>query len=194
MNKNHRISLLYLLILFTIILSSCDDRQNQTNNLPQSSNPKEYPKIEIKLGNKIHKVSLNYKVNKQSKEKRKFVDIKMTHLFKIGSIQDTIFYYPTFAISDNSGNIYVLDMQDGSVKKFDSNGVFIRKYGRRGKGLGEFMSPFRIDVSEDGKLLVLDPNLRKCEILDGDKTKQFKLTSMPTGACFVDSKSFVHYK
>jgi len=194
MNKNHNISLLCLVILLFITLYSCENKQNQTNNLSQSSNPAEYDKIEMKLGEKLYKVSLNYKVNNQSKSEREFVDIKTEHLFKIGGIQDTIFYYPTFVKSDNSGNIYVLDMADCSVKKFNSKGVFIRKYGRKGRGPGEFLSPFRIDVSYNGNLLVLDPNLNKCELFEGEKVRQFILSSMPIGICLVDSKSFVTFQ
>ncbi len=192
--KKNKECILYLVIIFTISLSSCGDRQNQTDNLYQSSNPEEFQKIEMKLGNKIYEVSLNYKVNEQSKKERKFVNIRTSHLFNIGSLKDTIFYGATLLITDKSGNIYVLDMLDASVKKFDRNGLFIKKYGRKGRGPGEFMSPFRIDVTDDDKLLVLDPNLNKCELFEGGKIKQFIMSSMPTGACFVDSMSFVTFQ
>jgi len=194
MNKIPQISLLYLVIFFSFIFYSCENRQNQTDNLYQSSNPEEFQKIEMKLGSKIYEVSLNYKVNDQPKKERKFVDIRTTHLFNIGSIKDTIFYGATFVKSDNSGNIYVLDMADCCVKKFNSKGIFIRKYGRKGRGPGEFMSPFKIDITEDGKLLVLDPNLNKCELFEANNTKQFKLSSMPYGVFFFDSQFFVTFQ
>lgn len=191
MNKIYRIFLPHLIIFFAIVLYSCENRQNNTNNLSQNSNTEEYDKIEVKLGKKSYKVSLNYKVNKQSMNERKFIDINTRHLFKIGSINDTLFSYPTFVKTDIKGNIYVLDMADHSVKKFDREGVFIRKYGRMGKGPGEFISPFRIDVSDSGKLLVLDPNLNRCELFEGDKIKQFTTNVISYAACFVGSMSFV---
>lgn len=194
MNKIPQMSLLYFVIFFSFMFYSCEHRQNQIDNLYQSSNPEEYDKIEMKLGNKIYNVSFNYKVNNQSIKERKFVDIRTSHLFNIGSIKDTIFYGPILLITDKSGNIYVLDMADCAVKNFSNKGVLIRKYGRRGRGPGEFMSPFRIDLTEDGKLLVLDPNLNKCELFEGNNTKLFKLSSMPYGVCFVDTKSFITFQ
>lgn len=190
MNKKYMKSLLLLILFFTITFYSCEDKQNQIDKLSQSSNPEEYPKVEIKLGGKEYEVSLNYKINSQSRSEREFIDIKTEYLFKIGGLHDTTFYGPTFVKSDNSGNIYVLDMADCAVKKFSNKGVLIRKYGRRGRGPGEFMSPFRIDLTENGKLLVLDPNLNKCELFEGNNTKQFKLSSMPLGVCLVDSMYF----
>ncbi|MBS3945181.1 MAG: hypothetical protein KGZ42_06750 [Melioribacter sp.] len=194
MKKYYRMSIQYSFLLLTIIFYSCGNKQNQTDNLSPGSNPEEYAKIDVKLGKRQFKISLNYKVNKQLAKKRKFVDIETKHLFNIGSIQDTIFSYPVMVKSDKSGNIYVLDMQGCSVSKFDSNGSFVKKYGRKGKGPGEFDSPFRIDVSDNGKLLVLDPNLMKCELFEGDNTKQFILSMMSHAACFVDSTSFVTFQ
>jgi hypothetical protein len=190
MKKKYRKSILYLVLLLTIAFYSCENKQNQTDDLSQSSNPEEFYKIDVWLGKKLYKVSLNYPIIKQTINERKFVNINTKRVFNIGGIKDTIFLYPTFVKSDNLGNIYVLDMQDCSVKKFDSNGVLIRKYGRKGKGPGEFEGPFRIDVADNGKLLVLDPNLRKCEFFEGDKTKQFILSIMSQAACFIDSTSF----
>lgn len=192
MKKNYKIFLSYLILLFTFIfLYSCENKHEQTISTSQSLNPDEYDKIDMKLGGKSLKISLNYKINAQVKSEREFVELKTTDLFKIGNLNDTTFYYATFVRSDESGNIYVLDMAECSIKIFNSDGAFIRKYGRRGRGPGEFLSPFRMDVTPSGKLLVLDPNLHKCELFVNDESKQFKLSSMPIGICFADSTSFV---
>lgn len=192
MKKNYKIFLLYLILLCTFIfLYSCESKQERTINIHQSLNPDEYDKIDMKFGGKSLKISLNYKINAQVKSEREFVDLKTTKLFKIGNLNDTTFYYATLVRSDKDGNIYVLDMAECGIKIFNSDGKFIRKYGRRGRGPGEFLSPLRIDVAPDGKLLVLDPNLHKCELFSNDESKQFKLSSMPIGICFADSTSFV---
>ena len=192
MNKNYLKFLhnLFLLFTFTLLFYACENREDQTNNLSQNSKTEEYEKIEIKMGAKTEKISLNYKVYPQLKDERNFIDIQTKRIFKIGGIKDTALFAATQIRSDNSGNIYALDMGGYSVKKFNSEGVLIRKYGRKGRGPGEFVSPFRIDVINDGKLLVLDINLTKCEIFENDKSKQFLLSSMPVGACFIDSTSF----
>lgn len=192
MKKNYKVFLSYLVLFCTfIIFYSCESKQERTINISQSLDPDEYDKIDMKLGGKSIKISLNYKINAQVKSEREFVDLKTTNLFKVGNLKDTTFYYATFVRSDEDGNIYVLDMADCSIKIFNSDGTFIRKYGRRGQGPGEFLSPFRMDVAPDGKILVLDPNLHKCELFENDESKQLKLSSMPIGICFADSASFV---
>ncbi len=165
MNKNYITYLQSIIFLLTLLFYSCDSREDQTNNLSQNSNPDEYEKIDVKMGAKIEKISLNYKVYPQLKAERNFIDIQTKRLFKIGGIDDTIFYAATIIRSDNSGNVYVLDMGGCSVNKFNNEGELIRMYGRKGRGPREFISPFRIDILNNGKLLVLDINLRKCEIL-----------------------------
>ena len=45
-----------------------------------------------------------------------------------------------------SGNLYVLDGQDRSVRVFDARGRFIRRFGRQGGGPGEFQVPTGIWV------------------------------------------------
>lgn len=46
------------------------------------------------------------------------------------------------------GRIFVLDMADALVKSYDSTGKFIRRFGRKGDGPGEFVSPTTLIVSE----------------------------------------------
>jgi len=44
---------------------------------------------------------------------------------------------------DKYGNIYILDTRSSSIKKYDSSGTFLKSFGRKGEGPGEF------DVSID---------------------------------------------
>lgn len=190
MNKNYTIALQSLILIIALLFYSCESREDQTNNFSQNSNPDEYEKIDVKMGAKTHKISLNYKVYPQLTNERKLKNLKTKRLFKIGGIDDTTLYAATLVRSDNSGNIYVLDMGGYSIKKFNNEGRLIRTYGRKGRGPDEFVSPFRIDVINNGKLLVLDINLSKCVIFENNKSKQFILSSMPIGACYIDSMSF----
>ena len=191
MNKFHKIYFFYFIIFMTLFFYSCERKHSQTNKLSQDIVPAEYDKIEVKLGNRSYKVSLNYKIEKQSTHERKFVKINKNHLFKIGGVQDTTFVYPMFIRTDRSENIYVLDQGYCCAKVFNSEGVFLRKYGSKGRGPGEFVTPFRMDISSDGKVLVSDINSNKCELFWGNKTRQFKTPISSASVCFVDLVSFI---
>ncbi len=67
---------------------------------------------------------------------------------------DLMFVSPIHLAEDVGGNIYVLDSQDCCVKKFDKDGAFLLKFGRRGQGPGEFQFPMRI-ISDGGNRLVV---------------------------------------
>lgn len=68
---------------------------------------------------------------------------------------------------DTAGNIYVSDQKWCHVFKFDSNGDFIKRIGRKGQGPGEFMNPYCINLTEDF-LVVSDTNGRKIQFFDRD--------------------------
>ena len=50
------------------------------------------------------------------------------------------------------GSIYVFDRQVPALRKYDAKGKFVRTFGRKGQGHGEYLS--------GGVLAVLDPRLR----------------------------------
>lgn len=57
---------------------------------------------------------------------------------------------------DASDNLYVLDGQNHRVLVFDASGAFVRQFGRRGGGPGEFQAPLHIAVGRDGNVVVSD--------------------------------------
>lgn len=57
---------------------------------------------------------------------------------------------------DADDNLYVLDGDDGRVAVFDRSGRFVRQFGRRGEGPGEFRFPSHIAVTNDRHIVVLD--------------------------------------
>jgi len=66
----------------------------------------------------------------------------------IGGLDDeTLFQWSGLAV-DRDGNIYVLDMMDCSLKKFDPSGKALGKTGRKGQGPGEFLAPRLLDCSD----------------------------------------------
>jgi len=58
---------------------------------------------------------------------------------------------------DNEGNIYVLDRRAPYIRIFDREGRFLRSFGKKGQGPGEFQVPTFLEISPDGRLLCFDP-------------------------------------
>jgi hypothetical protein len=62
--------------------------------------------------------------------------------------------------TDESGNIYILDRRKSSVFKFGPDGKFLKNFGGRGNGPGEFMMPREILCADD-TLYIVDQRQRK---------------------------------
>ncbi len=77
----------------------------------------------------------------------------------IGRVDDSnyLFYRVRDIEVDNQGNIYVGDMSNCRVQKFNKNGKYIKTIGRQGQGPGEFERPTKIRINEIlGNIYVLD--------------------------------------
>ena len=57
---------------------------------------------------------------------------------------------------DSKGNIYVLDIRNHRIVKFDVNGDYLWTAGRQGQGPGEFQRPSKIKIMPSGEICVLD--------------------------------------
>ena len=57
---------------------------------------------------------------------------------------------------DSKDNLYVLDRGNARVVAFDSTGHFLRVFGRRGNGPGEFTIPQRMTVTRGDEVVVSD--------------------------------------
>jgi hypothetical protein len=198
MHKIERNYLLMILLILSITLLMCSNENNVNDMKNKTSltrttleiDTNHFERIKIKLGKKEREVSLSYGIIKQKIKSRIWKKNGYKEDFSIGGISDTIFYYPIQIRTDASANIYVLDMQDNSVVKLTPEGKLIRKFGRKGKGPGEFYSAFRMDVTPDGKIIVLDPNLNKCAVFDGEKIFQIQCNLQPLGICFNNESEF----
>jgi hypothetical protein len=113
--------------------------------------------------------------------------------------EDLFFERPTSFVCDQDDNIYVLDSDANNIKKFDSNGRFIKTIGREGQGPGEFSSPYYLTYTKD-RLVVWDlMNRRLCAFtsegkfikssnIPYDEGSVRKLRSLPTGEIAVEKE------
>lgn len=67
--------------------------------------------------------------------------------------ENDMFVYPVDVDSDPAGNIYVLDYQDCVVKKYDARGAFLKQFGHKGQGPGEFQNPGRLRIGDGNEIL-----------------------------------------
>ena len=75
-----------------------------------------------------------------------------------GLVKTGAFTYPQHIDIDDSGNVYVTDLGNARVQKFDKNGEFLHSWGSKGTGKSEFHAPDGIAVG-GGYVYVVDHEL-----------------------------------
>jgi hypothetical protein len=99
---------------------------------------------------------------------------------------DGYFNQPTDVAWDAGGNAYISDGYVNSrVAKVDANGDWVKSWGTRGTGPGEFNTPHSIAVDRTGRVFVADRGNARIQVFDGDGTflSQFKINvPLPPGA------------
>ncbi len=94
---------------------------------------------------------------------------------------------------DTAFNVYVADMQNNRVQKFDSMGNFITKWGTQGVGAGQFQYPTFIAVDKNGCVYVTESNTYRIQKFstNGNFITQWDIGSVPSGIA-VDSNCNVY--
>jgi hypothetical protein len=92
---------------------------------------------------------------------------------------------------DSFGNVYVLDVKMNKIVKYDRDGKFILRFGKKGEGPGEFENPRTIALNSPGKVYVLD--FRKVIVFDksGGFIKSFGLDFMGVDIAINDKGNLV---
>lgn len=97
-----------------------------------------------------------------------------------------------------SGDIWILDMQQKSLRVFTPEGEYVRTIGREGSGPGEFLLPISFDFYPDGRFVVADAMGQRISLFDSTGEFSGEIAGFFPSAPFmveaVDSSAFVGIK
>jgi uncharacterized protein (TIGR03663 family) len=87
----------------------------------------------------------------------------------LASTRPNGFYGPRGIFYDRTkGELYLADTGNRRVAVFDKNGNFLRQFGGRGSGPGQFDEPVALAVSPNGNVYVTDLRNKRVQLLDRD--------------------------
>ena len=113
-----------------------------------------------------------------------------------GNGPDT-FNMPSDVVVAPNGDIFVADGHGGEsnsrIVKFSKDGKFIKAWGKKGTGPGEFDIPHALAFDSKGRLFVGDRNNNRIEIFDqdGNFIDQWRQFSRPSGI-FIDKHDIIY--
>jgi sugar lactone lactonase YvrE len=79
---------------------------------------------------------------------------------------DNQFQYPVDIAEDKDGNIYISDMFNNSISKFDSRFTFQGRFGSEGLENGQFIASAGLAVGSDGNIMVSDGHTARLQVFD----------------------------
>ncbi|HLH42075.1 MAG TPA: peptidyl-alpha-hydroxyglycine alpha-amidating lyase family protein [Bryobacteraceae bacterium] len=100
--------------------------------------------------------------------------------------QSDIFNRPTDVAWDSAGDIYVADgLGNARVAKFDKNGKFVKSWGSRGSGPGQFNQVHGIAIDANNNVYVADAGNNRIQVFGGDGTFKTQFTGIgsPAAIC-----------
>jgi sugar lactone lactonase YvrE len=109
-----------------------------------------------------------------------------------------VFSGPADVVVARNGDIFVADghiagTPIGRIVKFSKDGRFIKAWGKRGTGPGEFDTPHALAMDSQGRIFVADRGNNRIQIFDQDGRfiDQWKQFGRPSGV-FVDRNDTIY--
>jgi 6-bladed beta-propeller protein len=96
--------------------------------------------------------------------------------------RDGMFRQPTDVAWDSKGNIYISDGYiDSRVAKYDYKGDWVKQWGTKGNGPGQFSTPHSIVIDRNDNVYVGDRSNRRVQVFDtdGNFKRQFTVDVAP---------------
>lgn len=106
------------------------------------------------------------------------------------------FYQPNDVVTDVNGDIFVSEGHGGDnarIVVFDRNGKYLREFGKKGSGPGEFDQPHALAFDSRGRLFVGDRSNNRIQILDrtGAFLDEWHQFSRPSGL-YIDRHDMIY--
>jgi streptogramin lyase len=109
-----------------------------------------------------------------------------------------VFSGPSDVVVASNGDIFVADghiagTSIGRIVKFSKDGKFIKAWGKRGKGPGEFDTPHAMAMDSRGRIFVADRGNSRIQIFDQDGRfiDQWKQFGRPSGV-YIDKNDTIY--
>lgn len=80
--------------------------------------------------------------------------------------EESMLIRPRQILVDQDDNIYISEYMDAVIKVFDKEGNYLRTFGQKGQGPGEFQSIFDMKFLPDERLITLDFRSRRTSIFN----------------------------
>ena len=110
--------------------------------------------------------------------------------------QQDVFDRPTDVAWDRAGNIFVADgLGNARVAKFDKDGKFIKSWGQKGAGPGQFANVRSIAVDAQGNVYVADGGNHRVQVFDNNGTYKTEFANLgnPQALCLTTGANPVLY-